>query len=206
MKILHVSHDDASKRSLDITLLKKLPLLEDVDISLSYFSDGTSQWLFEDICEACPRLKKLRMSLDVCLDSNACPGLKKLSMSLDVCLLDYGDDMDIEVYREEAYVIPVMSELRSLELLHYNLTAAGLTAIIDSCPLLESLNVTGGYIIHMMDQELRAKCAMVKNLSLPCDSDEDSYAYEEYGPQDVYESDYIYDEFFYEHEVCLGGS
>ena len=94
-----------------------------------------------------------------------------------------------------AYVITVMSELRSLELLHYNLTAAGLTAIIDSCPLLESLNVTGGYIIHMMDQELRAKCARVKNLSLPCDSDEDSY--EEYGPQEGYESDYMYDEFSY---------
>ena len=49
-----------------------------------------------------------------------------------------------------------------------------------------------------MDQELRAKCARVKNLSLPCDSDEDSS--EEYGPQESYESDYttknhlIYDE------------
>ena len=60
MKILHVSHDDASKRSFDITLLKKLPLLEDVDISLSYFIDGASQGLFESICEGCPRLKKLR--------------------------------------------------------------------------------------------------------------------------------------------------
>ena len=99
------------------------------------------------------------------------------------------------IMKKLACVITVMSELRYLELLHYNLTAAGLTAIIDSCPLLESLNVTGGSIIHMMDQELRAKCARVKNLSLPCDSDEDSS--EEYGPQEGYESDYMYDEFSY---------
>ncbi|RLN04832.1 putative F-box/LRR-repeat protein 23 [Panicum miliaceum] len=120
LKILHVSHDHASKVALKVTLLKKLPLLEDVDISLSYFSDGASQRLFEAICEACPRLKKLRMSLDVRLDSN------------------YYDD-DMAIYHEEAYVIPVMSELHSLELLHYNLTAAGLTAIVDSCPLLEAV-------------------------------------------------------------------
>jgi len=135
------------------------------------------QGMFEAICEACPRLKKLKMSFDGRLDSN------------------YYDDLMAIIYHEETYVIPVMSELRYLELLRYNLTAAGLTAIIDGCPLLESLNVTGGYIIHMMDQELRAKCARVKNLSLPCDSDEDSY--EEYGPQEGYESDYMYDEFSY---------
>jgi hypothetical protein len=76
----------------------------------SYFSDRASQGLFEAICEACPHLKKLRMIMGVCLDSNY-----------------YDDDMDI--YHEEAYVIPVLSELRSSELLHYNLTAAGLTAI-----------------------------------------------------------------------------
>ena len=86
MKILHVSHDDASKRSLDITLLKKLPLLEDVDISLSYFSDGTSQWLFEDICEACPRLKKLR-------ELGCMPGQQ----------YNYYDD-DMGIYHEEASV------------------------------------------------------------------------------------------------------
>ena len=70
MKILHVSDDDVSKVALDVTLLKKLPLLEDVDISLSYFIDGASQGLFESICEACPRLKKLKMSFDGRLDSN----------------------------------------------------------------------------------------------------------------------------------------
>jgi hypothetical protein len=106
---------------------------------------------------------------------------------------NYYDD-DLNIYKEETYVIPVMSELRSLELSGYNLTATGLTAIIDNCPLLESLNVTGDPIIGTMDQELLAKCARVKNLVLPCDSDEDYY-YEEYGPEG-YESDEVYDYFY----------
>jgi hypothetical protein len=53
-----------------------------------------------------------------------------------------------------------------------------------------------GSVIGRMDQELRAKCARVKNLCLPCDSDENSSDYEEYGPQEGYESDDMYDEFF----------
>ncbi|RCV29702.1 hypothetical protein SETIT_6G033400v2 [Setaria italica] len=173
LKILHLRHDDSFKVALDVKLLKKLPLLEDVDISLSYFSDGASQVLFEAICEASPQLQKLRMSFDVCSDSNY-----------------YDDDMD---FSDKAYVIPVMSELHSLELVGYNLTAAGLTAIIDNSPVLESLNVTGGYIIGTMDQELLAKCARVKNLVLPSDSDEDYD--EEYDPEEGYESDYIYEYF-----------
>ncbi|CAL5007786.1 unnamed protein product [Urochloa decumbens] len=175
LKSLHLLHDDESKVALDVTLLDKLTFLEDVDISLSYFSDCASQGLLEAICEACPRLKKLRMNFDVCHDSNY-----------------YDDDMDIN--GEETYVIPVMSELRSIELLCYSLTAAGLTAIIDNCPLLDSLNVTGCPMIDMMDQELRTKCARVRNLVLPCDSSDDDY-YEEYDPEQGYESDYIHEEF-----------
>ena len=54
------------------------------------------QGMFEAICEACPRLKKLKMSFDGRLDSN------------------YYDDLVAIIYHEETYVIPVMSELRSL--------------------------------------------------------------------------------------------
>ncbi|CAO2168335.1 unnamed protein product [Urochloa humidicola] len=116
-------------------------------------------------------------------------------MSFDVCRGSnyYDDDMDIN--DEETYVIPMMLELCSIELLGYNLTAAGLTAIIDNCPLLESLNVRGSPIIYMMDEELRTKCARVKNLVLPWDSSDDDY-YEDYDPEQGYGSDYIYEEFY----------
>ncbi|KAL6659443.1 hypothetical protein ACP70R_003483 [Stipagrostis hirtigluma subsp. patula] len=174
LRSLHLSHDNVSKIALNVEILERLPLLEDVEISLSYFSDYVSQKLFESICQACPGLKKLRMSFDVCHDSNY-----------------YDDYMDS--YVGDAYTIPVMCELRSLELLCYDLTAAGLTAILDNCPLLETLNISSGNII-IMDEELQAKCARVKNLTLPCYSDDEYY--EEYDPDQGFELDSD-DEFYY---------
>jgi hypothetical protein len=67
-----------------------------------------------------------------------------------------------------------MTELCSLELLGCDLTAEGLTAILDHCPVLEDLYITG-YFDGIMDAELCAKCAKVKKLTLPNSSDEEEY-------------------------------
>uniref|UniRef100_A0A804R7I9 F-box domain-containing protein n=1 Tax=Zea mays TaxID=4577 RepID=A0A804R7I9_MAIZE len=74
-----------------------------------------------------------------------------------------------------------MSELRSLALLDCDLTAEGLTAILDHSPVLEDLYITG-YFDGIMDAELCAKCAKVKKLTLPdiSDSDEEESDEEEY--------------------------
>ena len=59
-----------------------------------------------------------------------------------------------------------MCELRSLQWSNYILSARALIAILDNCPLLESLNITGLFI-STMDAQLRKKCARVKHLNLP---------------------------------------
>ncbi|TVU02061.1 hypothetical protein EJB05_52427, partial [Eragrostis curvula] len=120
-------------------------------------SHDTPQKLFESICCACPRLKALRINF-------------RLDHTSDY----YDSDLDLfcqEKYAE--YAIPVMGELNSLELLGYHLTAEGLTAILDSCPVLESLMAPesdyydNNFIIDNMDEELRAKCAKLKQLIIP---------------------------------------
>lgn len=63
--------------------------------------------------------------------------------------------------------VPMMWELQSLQLLDCELTVDGLKNILDSCPLLESLHITGSLIGSEMDEEIRGKCARVRNLTLP---------------------------------------
>lgn len=77
-----------------------------------------------------------------------------------------------ERYDGDKYRTPLMCELRSLELSNYMFSHSALTAILDNCPLLESLHITG-FSADSMDAELQAKCARVKNLKLPFSSDED---------------------------------
>jgi hypothetical protein len=62
-----------------------------------------------------------------------------------------------------------MCKLRSLELFHFDLTSEGLEAVLDSCPILESLLVTGYCLFDMkeMDEELKVECARVRNVTLP---------------------------------------
>ncbi|TVU43208.1 hypothetical protein EJB05_09655, partial [Eragrostis curvula] len=179
LKSIRLSHDE-SRVVLNVEQLNKLPLLEDVDISVTHFSNGASRNLFQSVCRACPRLKELRMCFNLNRDSKY-------------------NDGDLIGFYQEKYAIPVMCELRSLELLGYYLTVTGLTAILDSCPVLESLNVPGGdYLItSRMDEELRAKCAKLKNVTLSFDSDEESCEEEEECDlEDGYESE-PYDDSFY---------
>ncbi|KAJ1267681.1 hypothetical protein BS78_07G076300 [Paspalum vaginatum] len=164
LKSLHVSTYLGLNAKLDVAL-KKLPLLEDLEISLSYLSNS-SENLLESVCQACPLLRKLKIGFPSDLYSDGYYG--------------YDDQPTME---EITGIVTTMCELRSLELLDCFLTAEGLTAILDYCPVLESLCITGCFIDEM-DAELRAKCSKVKNLSLPVDLDEDDthedYEYEIY--------------------------
>ncbi|CAO2200875.1 unnamed protein product [Urochloa humidicola] len=146
LKILHLTHLYAPNKVLTL-VLKRLPLLEDLEISPSYVSTPTEN-LLGSICQDCPRLKKLRLN---CSESFG---------------YDYrGYGVSMETIRGE---IAPMRELRSLELFHCELTAQGLGAILDNCPLLETLRVTGFmYGGGKMDEKLRQKCAVMKNLTLP---------------------------------------
>jgi hypothetical protein len=145
LKSLHLSAINGSQ------VLNKLPLLEDLEVSPSLLFCSTENFL-ESVCQACPLLRKLRIRL--------CTGN-----------YNYRDDW----MRDKIIgIFTRMTELCSLELLGCDLTAEGLTAILDHCPVLEDLYITG-YFDGIMDAELCAKCAKVKKLTLPNSSDEEEY-------------------------------
>ncbi|TVU02079.1 hypothetical protein EJB05_52445, partial [Eragrostis curvula] len=119
----------------------------------------------------------------------ACPNLKKL-------VLMYASRCDLECNEDEFNKepidgeIPVMHELRTLELYECDLTARGLNSILDSCPLLESLYITGYFNKKDINKELRVKCARVKNLALPTRSKPSDECYYDYVGYSESEDDY----------------
>lgn len=62
--------------------------------------------------------------------------------------------------------MPIMNELRYLELFNCELTTAGLSVILDNCPLLESLHITG-LSVGRMKKNLRERCGRLKEVTLP---------------------------------------
>jgi hypothetical protein len=115
--------------------------------------------LFKCVCEACPHLEKLRVSLHP---------------------YDYGLTYFNKLNDGGRCYISTMCKLRTLELFHFDLTSKGLEAILDSCPLLESLHVTGYclFIMEEMDEDFQVKCARVKNVTLPVRRDGNDYSYD----------------------------
>ena len=77
--------------------------------------------------------------------------------------------------------ISLMPKLHTLELYQCELKGEGLKAILDSCPVLETLCIDGCFSKgeRKMDKELLMKCARVKNLSLPTRGWSDIYDIEE---------------------------
>lgn len=159
MKSLRIPDADVTDEEFNVAL-KKLPLLEDLKISTVYYNTELEN-LLESVCKACPYLKKLGLTLPE--DPEAADS-----------------DGNMKIHDGGMCEIPIMCELRSIKLFEFDLTADGLTAILVNCPVLESLHVSGYYIGNETDEELRAKCARVKDLSLPqfvvpiYDSDYDS--------------------------------
>ncbi|OQU80046.1 hypothetical protein SORBI_3007G070500 [Sorghum bicolor] len=128
--------------------IKKLPLLEELELSLSKNVFG--QEVFETVGKSCPHLKRFRLSEH------------RFYSFEDV---DYNKN-------GEALGIATMTELRSLQIFGNNLTNEGLTAILDNCCHLESLDIRHCFNVEM-DNTLRAKCAGIKTLRLPNDSTDD---------------------------------
>ena len=72
-----------------------------------------------------------------------------------------------------------MPKLHTLKLYECELKGEGLKAILDSCPVLETLHIDGYFDKCEMDKELRMKCSWVKNLTLPTREWSDIYDVEE---------------------------
>ncbi|CAO2209856.1 unnamed protein product [Urochloa humidicola] len=143
LQIAHYSDDESGE--LLIEALKKLPLLEELQIKFTYMLDPGEN-MFQSVCQVCPNLKEL--------------------------VLCYASAFDLEC-KEHRFPkepidgdIPMMHELRVLEISECDLSYKGLRSILDSCPLLETLDIDGYFNKREMDDELRVKCSRVKNLIL----------------------------------------
>ncbi|KAF8675907.1 hypothetical protein HU200_047404 [Digitaria exilis] len=99
----------------------------------------------------------------------ACPSLKHLRYHHPY----WDDDTEPEFFDMEAMEIAKMHELRSLQLFHNQLTNIGLSAILDGCPHLESLDVRGCYCVDLHDEAMRAKCARIKTKKIFTPNPED---------------------------------
>ena len=171
-------------------LIKKFPLLEELDISL--FTNINGKRVFEEVGKACPELKHLRF--------NAYRFHNLPDTTEDVIEFRYIKD-------DAALGIASMHGLRSLQLFGKNFTNKGLTVILDNCPHLESLDIRHCFNITM-DHALRTKCSSIKTLKLPNDPT-DGYDHHFEGPvwsngidsdsdDCVYAPDYILDSDDYE--------
>uniref|UniRef100_A0A0A8ZNJ3 Uncharacterized protein n=1 Tax=Arundo donax TaxID=35708 RepID=A0A0A8ZNJ3_ARUDO len=140
--------------------IQKLPLLESLEVSLWDFNESAYEKLFPSVCEACPCLKKISLRL--------------------ITSYSYGYDYekDMAILDGAKCRIPIMRELRSLELNKCRLTEMKLMAIINNCPVLESLYINVCFIsrVSKMVEWIQAKYARVKVLAVIADSDEECYA------------------------------
>ncbi|KAJ1440405.1 Leucine-rich repeat domain superfamily [Sesbania bispinosa] len=105
---------------------KKLPLLEELDISYFNLSKDT----FEAIGQCCPLLKVLK------LDTRICFGIECDGLALAFA--------------------KTMSNLRHLQIWGNKLCNVGLSAIVDGCPLLESLDLRF-HIYFVLDESLEKR-------------------------------------------------
>uniref|UniRef100_A0A0E0EIX0 F-box domain-containing protein n=1 Tax=Oryza meridionalis TaxID=40149 RepID=A0A0E0EIX0_9ORYZ len=123
---------------------------------------GVSNEGIEEAIKQFPLLEELELSFcdNVTYKAYAIIGCLKLSKSF----------FDGWGGNEDVWVIKNMHELRSLQLFANTLTNKGLSAILDNCPNLESLDIRHCYNVDM-DASLRAKCARIKVLRPPDDYD-----------------------------------
>ncbi|CAO2175921.1 unnamed protein product [Urochloa humidicola] len=147
LKSLNIQDTELSDEVLNVAL-KKLPLLEDLEISTEYYNTEAEN-LFASVCKACPHLKKLRLTFP--------------EPECDI-------DGDREIQDGGVCAIPIMCELSSIDLFEFDVTTHGLEVILENCPLLETLHITGYFLGDDGEayEELRERCAArVKNLTLP---------------------------------------
>ncbi|KAG2584356.1 hypothetical protein PVAP13_6KG300700 [Panicum virgatum] len=161
LKCLHIDdyYNDYESYEGLVEALMKLPILEELQVYFSNIIEDRDENMLQSICKACPHLNKL--------------------------ILMYAASFDLECNEDEYSKeridgeIPLMPKLHTLKLYECELKGEGLKAILDSCPVLETLHIDGYFDKCEMDKELRMKCARVKNLTLPTREWSDIYDVEE---------------------------
>ncbi|CAK8570063.1 unnamed protein product [Lathyrus sativus] len=168
------SCDELSDKGI-IEAVKKLPLIEELIVTKN---NNLSKHFFEVVGSCCPLLKTLTYGRNLYQNEN---------MSID--------------QTEEAFAIAkTMPGLRSLTISGLGLTSVGVVAILDGCPLLESLDLQHCFFMHSegsLSQSLRERyCEQIKKFIPPidyCCFDYWCYVYD----SDDYHFDFCYDSNFY---------
>ncbi|TVU43227.1 hypothetical protein EJB05_09674, partial [Eragrostis curvula] len=143
-----------------IVALKKLPLLRDFKIHFKHYLESSGDEMLRSVCQACPNLRKLVMRFAGAWD-----------LECDE------DEFDMEPMDGR---IPMMRKLRTLILYDCDLTGKGLKGILDKCPRLKSLHITGYFNKREINEELRLKCARVKKLTLPTTLNPEDQCYRDF--------------------------
>lgn len=130
--------------------LAKLPLLEELDLTLCSFSTEP----LEAAGRYCPRIRSLKLNCQACRPWHMDP------------------DEELEINEESLAIAKHMPKLRHLQLLGNPMTNMGLQAILDGCPHLESLDLRRCLSIDLKGK-LGKRCAeQIKYLRLPHESTE----------------------------------
>ncbi|KAJ4785532.1 RNI-like superfamily protein [Rhynchospora pubera] len=130
---------------------KRQPLLEEIEIEFGPFSEQ----LTEIVGTACPCLKSFKLN----------------HTRYNMPPLDPDIEEEITSNDDEALgIAKTMHQLRHLELIGNRLTNEGLTAILDGCPHLETLDATKCYYVTT-DADMYARCARLQSVSFICLSD-----------------------------------
>ncbi|CAL5007799.1 unnamed protein product [Urochloa decumbens] len=159
-----------------IEALSKLTILEDLKIVFTYLIHWEDDEcypdvnMFQSICQACPRLKKLVL------------------MFVSSFFLKRNED---EFPKEPIDVeIPLMCKLHTLELYDCDINCKGLKGIVDNCPCLETLHIDGYFNDKReMDKDLRMKCARVKTLNLDTRKEPHYDFFGDYSSEEEYDSE-----------------
>lgn len=169
-----------------IEVAEKLPLLEELDISISNISKDP----LEAIGRNCPGLKSLKFNLE---------GYRHPHIECD----------------EEAFAIAeTMPELRHLQLFGNKLTNTGLLAILDGCPHLESLDLRQCFNIDLEGVLVKRCVEQIKNLRRPYDPTNDypfeaeihdDGSFDEDYPMGISDIDFLSDD-DYDYYAFSGGS
>ncbi|XP_074290454.1 F-box protein SKIP19-like [Silene latifolia] len=127
-----------------IEAAKKLPMLEEVQIIICSFSEETVEAV-----------------------GHACPTLTSFSIT------GIGSKKQNHIFNEEALAISrSMPNLRHLQLIGNNMSNEGLKAILDGCPLLESLDLRACFQIDLSG-DLGKRCERIQHLRYPNDTTAD---------------------------------
>ncbi|CAA7047004.1 unnamed protein product [Microthlaspi erraticum] len=129
--------------------LDKLPLLEELEISHSWFKLN-----LKGIGRSCPRVKTLKL--------NFCTGYRRSPVKWDI---------------DAVKIANSMPQLRRLQLFGNQLTEYGLNIILDSCPHLEHLDLRKCFNVELVG-DLEKRCLeRIKDLRRPHDSTTDDYPF-----------------------------